>query len=401
MSHPAQKLAVEANSEHSGTVEENTGRYAIDENRRSSLLLPPAGNPGEVAELENAAPLLELEPEALEEVDEKASVPPPPPVLSGVFSQRPPPPPPSTRPAPAKLTEDPEIVALANSFEPYYREQERKSERAGVKFDDLSMLPGNPYAASSLVPPPRKPFPVAKVALGVLAVAALTGGAWLIGRASVTVPAHTAATPRAARVQRAPAPQATAVAHTEQAAAEPKSAEAPAAVETPATVTPAQAPVAPRSVVIANTPARPLPAATPRAPESVVAAAKPAPATLPAEPVTTTAAPVPATTEPAATTPTTMPEQPQAIALPETPTREQVTAGFQAIREQLVQCAAGKHGVAQINATVANTGRVSYALIDGAFKGTPEGSCMARAVRTARFPQFSQANLKVAYPVAL
>jgi hypothetical protein len=78
-----------------------------------------------------------------------------------------------------------------------------------------------------------------------------------------------------------------------------------------------------------------------------------------------------------------------------------VAAGFEAVRVQIQQCAAGQHGIAQIAATIASTGRISHALVEGPFAGTPEGSCMARAVRAARFPSFSQANLKVAYPVSL
>jgi hypothetical protein len=88
-------------------------------------------------------------------------------------------------------------------------------------------------------------------------------------------------------------------------------------------------------------------------------------------------------------------------ALPQTPTREQVVAGFEAVQDQLVQCAAGKHGVAQIDATIASSGRISHALVGGEFTGSPEGSCMARVVRTAPFPQFRQPTLKVSYPVAL
>jgi len=88
-------------------------------------------------------------------------------------------------------------------------------------------------------------------------------------------------------------------------------------------------------------------------------------------------------------------------ALPQTPSREQVVAGFEAVQDALAQCAAGKHGVAEIDATIANSGRISHALIGGNFQGSPEGSCMARVVRGARFPQFRQPMLKVSYPVAL
>ena len=65
------------------------------------------------------------------------------------------------------------------------------------------------------------------------------------------------------------------------------------------------------------------------------------------------------------------------------------------------ECANGKPGTASIQATIASSGRISYAIVDGAFKGTPEGSCIARAVRKARFPAFSKASIKVTYPIAL
>lgn len=87
--------------------------------------------------------------------------------------------------------------------------------------------------------------------------------------------------------------------------------------------------------------------------------------------------------------------------LPETPTRSQVIAGFESVRHQLTQCAAGKHGIAKVSATLMGSGRVAYALIDGVFRGTPEGSCMALAVRKATFPQFDQPKLTVLFPIAL
>ena len=86
--------------------------------------------------------------------------------------------------------------------------------------------------------------------------------------------------------------------------------------------------------------------------------------------------------------------------LPEMPTREQVQAGFEQVRPALQKCAADKHGVAKVNATIAASGRIAYALVGGAFKGTPEGSCMARALRKARFPKFSRDKLKVSLPFA-
>jgi len=40
-------------------------------------------------------------------------------------------------------------------------------------------------------------------------------------------------------------------------------------------------------------------------------------------------------------------------------------------------------------------------VVDGAFAGTPQGSCMARALRGAQFPQFASSQLRVVYPFAL
>jgi len=87
--------------------------------------------------------------------------------------------------------------------------------------------------------------------------------------------------------------------------------------------------------------------------------------------------------------------------IPQVLTREQVAAGFKAIYQRISQCAAGKHGIAKIKATLSGNGRVTFALVDGAFKGSPEGSCMARAVRKTTFPEFAQSKLTVEFPYML
>jgi hypothetical protein len=49
--------------------------------------------------------------------------------------------------------------------------------------------------------------------------------------------------------------------------------------------------------------------------------------------------------------------------------------------------------------TVAGSnGRVSAANVSGEFAGTPDGSCVARAVRGATFPRFSRASIVINYP---
>jgi hypothetical protein len=104
---------------------------------------------------------------------------------------------------------------------------------------------------------------------------------------------------------------------------------------------------------------------------------------------------------PAATaTPTPAPAEP-AAPMPETPTRENVQSALDAKRSEVLQCAAGAHGVAEVDLTVSSTGAVTHAVVAGDFAGTPAGSCIARVVRTARFAPFSKPRFRVIYPFSL
>jgi len=87
--------------------------------------------------------------------------------------------------------------------------------------------------------------------------------------------------------------------------------------------------------------------------------------------------------------------------LPDAPSREQVSAAFEGLRTELEACVAGKHGIVTLDTTLAGAGRVSRALVDGIFRGTPEGSCMARAARHAHVPPFNQTSLNVTYTISL
>lgn len=84
--------------------------------------------------------------------------------------------------------------------------------------------------------------------------------------------------------------------------------------------------------------------------------------------------------------------------LPEQPSRSDVQKGLEDVRPQLNACAQGSHGTTYANITIVGAGRVSYAMMGGDFAGTAAGSCMAKALRTATFPRFSGASLKVRYP---
>jgi hypothetical protein len=96
------------------------------------------------------------------------------------------------------------------------------------------------------------------------------------------------------------------------------------------------------------------------------------------------------------------PEPSEPESLPESPDRDDVIAAMGSVEGAVRDCAAGRSGVSNITITVVgNSGRVSSALVEGEFAGTPEGSCMARAVRGARFERFAQPTFRVRYPFSL
>ena len=86
---------------------------------------------------------------------------------------------------------------------------------------------------------------------------------------------------------------------------------------------------------------------------------------------------------------------------PEQPSRNQVIERLEAVRSSVRACAAGRSGVADLDITIAHTGSVMHVLVGGDFAGTTEGSCIARAVRTARFPTFKQERFRLLFPYAI
>lgn len=380
---------------------DGSGRFVIA--HRLDPMLPPSNGQGDEVLSLDAIGGMEL-PDAID------STPPPAPnTVSGVFASGEGP------------RSDAEIDPIADgiaSMRPYYTATEQQNERAELIVEDLSLRFDNPYAASSLVPPPRKPLPVGKIIGIAAAVIAIGAGAWFAGRTFESMQAHRApvvatvphvvAAPQAQPVLAAPAAEPTVAVAAPAPAAK---IEAQVAVQAPA---PVPAPVATKAAPAASLPAhehaQPVAqhGSTVEAALSAVlkneatehGAAAPA-----AEPAAVAAAQAPAAPEP---TLAAAPAEPAAAApaaslgaLPDLPTREEVVAGFEQVRAALDTCAAGKHGTVKIDATIANSGRVAQAVINGAFVGTPEGSCMARAVRGVRFPAFSQQSLKVSYPIAL
>jgi hypothetical protein len=378
-------------TESSIRPEDGSGRFVIA--HRADLMLPPPGGQADEVLSLDAIGGFEL-PDAID------STPPPAPnSVSGVFA---------SGEGPRSDAQSDALAEGIGSMRPYYTANEQQSERAELIVEDLSLSFDNPYAASSLVPPPKKPLPIGRILGVAAALIAIGAGAWFAGRTFESVQnQHAAVVTVAPHVVAAPAPVV--------AVAPAAKIEAQLAVATPEPVEVA-APEAAKAAPVASIPTHERSAQLPAAHHesgSVEAAlsavlkngaaepAAPAPA---AEPVAQTAAAAPAAPEP---TPAATLAEPAAVAtdalgaLPDLPTREEIVAGFEQARAAIDTCAAGKHGTVKIQATIANSGRVASALVDGVFGGTPEGSCIARAVRAARFPQFSQASLKVNYPIAL
>lgn len=283
----------------------------------------------------------------------------------------------------------PPSAASLSAFEQIYGTLP-SSERAELHVDDLSIDIANPFLASSLQPPPpRSRLRVLGWVGGALALVGL-------GYAAATFydnPARTALRP-------APVVQAKAVRTAHEIQAKP----AVAAPVVEAKVA-AAAPV-PALVATAPITTFPEPSATP-----VVAMPEPAVVAAPKPVVTKTrassAAKVRASRPRAASKPavaaraqrrSVAPAAVVAAKLPVQPTRAEVRASMESMRGALQSCAAGAHGEILTKLTVSGDGRVMHSLIQGDFVGTPQGSCMARALRGAKFPPFSAPSLNVGYP---
>jgi hypothetical protein len=82
---------------------------------------------------------------------------------------------------------------------------------------------------------------------------------------------------------------------------------------------------------------------------------------------------------------------------PPTPSRSDVIAAMSHVAPAVTACGA-EHGVATVQVSVANSGRVSSAVVTGSLAGTPTGSCVARAVRGATLPAFTRSTFSFSYP---
>jgi hypothetical protein len=81
----------------------------------------------------------------------------------------------------------------------------------------------------------------------------------------------------------------------------------------------------------------------------------------------------------------------------EQPDRAQVIAAMSAVQPAATACFGAAHGTATANIRVlGSSGRVTTAQVTG--QPGAIGSCIARAVRRARFPKFTTESLSISYP---
>jgi hypothetical protein len=87
-------------------------------------------------------------------------------------------------------------------------------------------------------------------------------------------------------------------------------------------------------------------------------------------------------------------------ALPETPPRDAIAAALTRLKPRVQACYEKERqsGIVNVEVTIARSGRVSAASATGKFAGSATGACVATAVKSASFPRFRAASLKVDYP---
>lgn len=271
---------------------------------------------------------------------------------------------------------DSEDIPTLGALRPYYREP--TLERVQLQFEDKSLDPSqNPLALSSLRPPPKRHPISSQMILSGVGALALVGVGYLAALASGG--GRTSQTSFAPASEHAPRielvnPPSMQFEPSERPAQEPAAAEQSvpwSAVD----ALPVNEPIEPaKAEPVAPAPAAPAPTAA-------------APASIRHPRVARSRGP-----QRTDSVPTGLPAQ---------PSRDDIKTAIESSRAAVQACAGSGHGLTTAHITILGSGRVSAANIEGAFAGTPQGSCMARALRAATFPRFSAPSLQVTYPFRL
>ena len=84
---------------------------------------------------------------------------------------------------------------------------------------------------------------------------------------------------------------------------------------------------------------------------------------------------------------------------PAAPSRADIIAAMGKVQPAVVRCMSGTRGIVTADMKILSTGRVASVNVTGAFG--PAGSCIAGAVRKAKFPEFTTPSIAVKYPMKL
>ena len=89
--------------------------------------------------------------------------------------------------------------------------------------------------------------------------------------------------------------------------------------------------------------------------------------------------------------------------LPDQLDKGQIVGGMQRIKGRVAGCydRFKVPGLAMVSVTIGTSGRVSSARTSGSFAGTPTGSCVEHAVKSASFPAFKGPSQTIQYPFML
>jgi hypothetical protein len=89
--------------------------------------------------------------------------------------------------------------------------------------------------------------------------------------------------------------------------------------------------------------------------------------------------------------------------LPDQLGKSDIVSGMQKIKGKVGDCYAQFKvpGMANVAVTIGKNGHVSAATVSGSFAGTPTGSCVERAVKSAGFPPVKGSPTSINYPFML
>jgi hypothetical protein len=100
---------------------------------------------------------------------------------------------------------------------------------------------------------------------------------------------------------------------------------------------------------------------------------------------------------------TTLKTPPRAGKLPDELQRAEILAAMERVKPKADRCADEFHqnGIATVKMTLVSSGRVMQVKAEGELAGTPLGTCIEQAAKTASFRSFKRPTVTLTYPFLL